>query len=362
MQNRAWTNVGIGAHIDHMSVETFSLVDGLHVHSFAHFALQTLRVSSVALRGNPLGDPTERTNPVLVPKTSREDVPVVLILAGFTGNGPGYFNLKGLEPRLPQRLDQAVTSDAAPTALYVFVDAMTCWGGSQFINSEGTGRYEDYIVEDLVPAIRRAFPFASTSAARWCVTGGSSGGYGALHLASRHPGLFGWCAAIAPDSFFEASLLPDIYTALPAIYRVGSVDAIRAEIAAGRFMQRRDAHTILNAIAMGLCYSPGPRGTIEFPIEHETGILRPNVWRTWKMHDPCEFLRVRSDNLLRLSGLYLDVGIRDQYHLHFGARQIRNLLHEQGVPVTYSEFDGTHSDIDERRPLVWKWLNRFSRS
>ena len=42
----------------------------------------------------------------------------------------------------------------APEALYVFVDALT-FGGSQFINSSGTGQYQDYILKELVSAVKK---------------------------------------------------------------------------------------------------------------------------------------------------------------------------------------------------------------
>ncbi len=354
--------MAVGAFYDSRMSEfngQFQKLDGFQGSPFQCFDVKTVVVTSPSLAGNPLQDPVVRWTPVLVPKEASSDTPVVVILAGFMGNGPSYFNLKTFESNLPQSIDKHCLLGEAPKAFYVFVEAMTAWGGSQFINSQGTGKYENYIVEDLLPTLRAVFPEISLDPKKWCVTGGSSGGYGALHLASRHPRLFALCAALAPDSYFESSLLPDLYSTVPVIGRLGGVEGVRNELQAGRLMKRRDAHKILNTIAMGLCYCPNSRGGVEFPIELETGLLKEEAWARWKMHDPCEFLRVLSDNLLNLEGVFLEVGRRDEFCLYYGARQIRNLLTEVGVNPHYVEFDGGHFDLSERRPNIWKWLLQY---
>lgn len=335
---------------------------GLDLLSFRHFQSATLVIESQSLHGNPLGDPTIRRTPVLVPKgrAPAKGWPVVLILAGFTGNGPNYFNLKTFESNMPQVIDQCCERGEAPRAVYVFCDGMTKWGGSQFINSLGTGRYEDYIVRDLVPAIQKTLQ-VSPDASDWCVCGGSSGGYGALSLASQYPERFSVVAAIAPDSFFEASLLPEIWAALPIIKKCGGVPGVLAELESGRLMKRKESHTVLNAIAMGLCYAPDGKGAFEIPVDEQTGELKPEIWKKWKASDPVVFLRERIEKVRSIDRIYLDVGTRDQFHLQYGAQQIKRTLESSHVSLDYSEFDGTHFDIGERRPEMWKWLSTIWR-
>ncbi len=339
------------------------LSDGLQIQSFRHFRLATLAFESVVLRDNPLGDPILRAHPILVPSAPppKQGYPVVFVLAGFAGNGPNYFAVKSFEANFPSTIDACRSRGEAPGAVYVFVDAMTAWGGSQFINSEGTGRYEDYVAQELPLALRAKVEGLAVDPAKWCVFGGSSGGYGALHLASSHPAVFGICAAIAPDSFFEASLLPEIWSALPAIGKLGGLDGVRDELAHGRLLKRKDAHRILNAVAMGLCYAPG-RGGVDWPVNERTGELKDEVWRRWKAHDPIEFLRARGDAVRRISKVFIDVGARDQYHLQYGARQVRGVLEGLGVDAEYSEFEGTHFDIGERRPEALRRLSAHWRS
>ena len=332
------------------------VLSGLEAFEIANFSVHTLVVKSHALEGNPLGDSTTRRNPVLVPRKTAPagGWPLVLVLSGFTGNGPNAFNVKTFEENLPQTLDKCRAKGEAPDAVYVLCDAMTSWGGSQFINSEGMGLYEDFVLE-VVDAAAGAFP-VSREKSRNCVTGGSSGGYGALHLGSAHPDRFGLVAAIAPDSFFEASLWPEILGAWPAIEKMGGVAAAKAELEAGKLMRRKDAHHILNVIAMGLCYAPDGKGSVRLPIDRETGLLENATWASWRKHDPVVFLKERAENVRKLEGIFLDVGTRDQFHLQYGTRQIKKVLDGIGARASLTEFDGTHFDIGERRPEVWKWL------
>lgn len=340
---------------------SFEVVPELSPFVLKHFRMETLVVESSALKSNPWRDSHVRRNPVLIPRDEKtQPWPVVFVLAGFTGNGPNYFSVKSFEPNLPQVLDACVESEKAAKAIYVFPDATTFWGGSQFINSPGTGAYEDYLMQDLVPAVRLNYT-PKEGSSFWCVTGGSSGGYGALHLASRYPEVFGLVAAIAPDCFFEASLLPEIYKALPLIEKLGGVSGVQRAMVENEYYLHRESHTVLNVIAMAFCYGAHPtrKGEVEFPIDTETGELKSEIWQKWKSHDPICFLPERVKDLGGLKRILLDVGTRDQFHLQYGARQIKRFFMEAKIPHDYTEYEGNHFDISSRRPEVWRWLKRI---
>lgn len=321
-----------------------------------NFLIETLKIESSILAKNPLKDSPVRYNPLLLPKTEGP-WSVVVVLAGFTGNAPFYFNPKFNEQNSIQVIDQALARGEAPQALYVFVDAMTTWGGSQFINSAATGHYEDYIIQELLPALKELYP-VSHRTQDWCVTGGSSGGYGALHLGSKYPEIFGWVAAIAPDSFFEASLLPELYQALPlwAKYNESGLKALE-ELRNGKLTKNRNWHTLLNAFGMAACYgAEGTHGNFQLPLDSYSGKIKSSIWAQWLEKDPIHFLPKRIENLKKLEGIYLDVGTKDNFHLQYGARQISNIFKNAEIDHDYVEFDGNHFDIGERRPAVWKWL------
>lgn len=328
------------------------MVEDFQLLELDNFSLEQLRIESKALKGNPLGDPYKRVNPVMIPNSFKKDLPVVFILAGFTGNGPKYLGPRSFEPNMAEQIDEAVSKGKAPKAIYVFVDAFSFWGGSQFLNSKAVGNYEDYLVDELYEEVLEYYP---VNKKKIMLMGVSSGGYGALHLASKYPNKFSYCAALAPDSYFETCYLSDVYKASP--YLLGkSYSDLKALHKRGKILSRRDGHGILNAIGMTACYSENMKNKIKWPIDLKTGLIDKEQWKNWKSNDPVVFLKKRMNKFKKLKGIYLEVGTRDQFHLYFGARQMHQILKESKCRHHYNEFDGTHFDFAERRPVLWEWL------
>src|SRR5204863_1086178 len=68
-------------------------------------------------------------------------------------------------------------------------------GSTFYINSrDGQVHYEDFLVREFLPGIESRYRVAPGRANR-AVSGVSMGGYGALHLAFRHPELFSSASA-----------------------------------------------------------------------------------------------------------------------------------------------------------------------
>ena len=94
--------------------------------------------------------------------------------------------------------------EADVDARVVLVDAWTSVGGSQFVDSSGSGRYHTYLCEDVVPFVDARY---ETNGLRG-VAGKSSGGYGAAVTAMLRPDLFSGFASHAGGGLFEVSIRP----------------------------------------------------------------------------------------------------------------------------------------------------------
>lgn len=346
------------------------LKDFTHL-SLKNYSIKSLSIKSSALKQNPLKDATRRENPVLLPHALSRPLPhtlskstgsrksyskdlegIIFILAGFSGNGPNYLSLKSFEENYAQTIDRLTTKGLAPRAAYVFVDAWTSLGGSQFINSSAVGKYEDYIVKELLPAARAALG----KNLKVAIMGGSSGGYGAIHLATKFPKYFPYLLAVAPDAAFEVSLLKDIYKTANYLQHFKQEDFMK-KLKAGELKKLRDFHSILNAVAMSACYSPRGKN-IDLPVDFYTGELKPHVWKKWQEKDPVHFLKKRLVATRKLKGVFLEVGKKDEFQLHFGARRIHQLWKKAKIPHHYNEFDGGHFDLSTRRDKMLTWLQK----
>ena len=123
-----------------------------------------------------------------------------------------------------------------------------------------------------------------------------------------------------------------------------------------------EVHAIMN-LCMAATYDPDPQAPLGFrlPFHLETGEIIERRWQQWLEHDPVRLVSRYARNLRRLKGLYIDCGWRDQYHIHYGSRQLSRRLAAAGIAHRYEEFDDTHSDIDYRMDESLPFLYRALR-
>ena len=312
---------------------------------------ERLAVESELLRANPLGDPSRRPLYVyLSPGVAEERagrVPVVYLLQGYSNQLDTWLARKPFEPTTVERLDAMFAADESQEAIVVFVDAWTSLGGSQFINSPGTGPYMDYLCDEIVPFVDERYP---TSGHRG-VAGHSSGGFGAMVSAMIRPDAFSAFASHAGDALFECCYLRDF----PVVARTlrdqfdGSVEVFFERLRDADPFEFRRYGTVLSVYAMAAAYSPGPERP-ELPFDIETGRLLLDVWERWLQWDPVRMAPGYAEALQGMRRIYLDAGRRDEYFLDLGAQAFSAELSQMGVEHTLELFDGAHGGIAYRYP------------
>jgi enterochelin esterase family protein len=85
----------------------------------------------------------------------------------------------------------------------VLPDCFTIFGGAQYINSSALGRYEDYLLDEIIPYVDANYRTLPDREHR-AITGKSSGGYGAMVQAMRHPECFGAMASHSGDIYLNS--------------------------------------------------------------------------------------------------------------------------------------------------------------
>lgn len=308
-------------------------------------------ITSNVLRGNALGDPFVRRVPVYLPpgyEQSKERYPTVYVLTGFTGRGTMLLNDSAWDENIAQRMDRLIASGTVKPMILVMPDCFTRIGGSQYINSSATGRYEDHVINELVPFVDKKYRTLGDRDHR-AVMGKSSGGYGAVILAMRHPDVFGLMASHSGDMYFELCYKADFPKYLNSIKKYGGLAKFLETFPTIRPKDNNFAGT-LNTVAMAACYSPNPNASLGFdlPFDEETGEMREDVWKRWLDWDPVYLVDKHLTALKSLKLIYLDAGLRDEFQLQFGARIFVKRLKERGVPCVHEEFDDGHMNIPYR--------------
>jgi len=353
-----------------------------------------LEHDSKILADNPLGDPSLRKLAVWLPReydlragsSPGRRFPVLVDMVGFTGSGLAHLNWKPFSENVGERAARLVHEGKMGPAIIVFPDCYTALGGNQYVNSSAIGHYADYLLQEIVPTVDREFRTLASREHRGCF-GKSSGGYGAIIHGMKYARHWGAIADHSGDAYFDFVYRADWPKTLNELAkyrrpaRKAGPSRPPAQTAAerglgeglddGRVRRFLDAlwkkhklsgaevNAIMN-VCMAATYDPDPRAPLGFrlPFHLDSGALIESRWRNWLEHDPVLLVRRHARDLRKLAGIYIDCGWRDQYHIHFGCRQLSRELAGARIAHRYEEFDDDHSDVDYRMDVSLPFLYR----
>ncbi len=349
---------------------------------------------SKILADNPLGDPHQRQLAVWLPREydtaagsgPGRRFPVFYDMVGFTGSGIAHLNWKPFSENVAERAARLVRAGKMGPVIIVFPDCFTALGGNQYVNSSAIGNYADYLLQEIIPCVDREFRTLASREHRGCF-GKSSGGYGAIIHGMQYAAHWGAIADHSGDACFDIVYRADWPNTLnelakyrrparragpwPAAANTRAERGMRAGLDDGRVrrfleavwrkpkLSSAEVHAIMN-VCMAATYDPDPRAPLglRIPFHLDTGELIGGRWRRWLEHDPVLLVRRHARSLRRLRGIYIDCGWRDQYHIHFGCRQLSRALAAAGIAHRYEEFDDDHSDVDYRMDASLPFLYR----
>jgi S-formylglutathione hydrolase FrmB len=312
--------------------------------------------------------------------------PVLVDMVGFTGSGLAHIAWKNFSENVPERAARLVHEGKMAPAIIVFPDCFTALGGNQYVNSSAIGRYADYLTKEIVPFVDLHFRTLASRDHRGCF-GKSSGGYGAIVHGMKYPETWGAVADHSGDAYFDfvyhhdwPNTLNELAKYRPGKAAAGRYDVRRMEKGCDRglddgrvraFLEAvwakpkistAEGHAIMN-LCMAATYDPDPKAPNGFrlPFNLETGERLEDAWRRWQRHDPVHMVAGHAKALASLRGIYIDCGSRDQYHIHYGTRQLSKRLAQAGIRHTYEEFEDNHSDIDYRMDVSLPFLSKALR-
>jgi S-formylglutathione hydrolase FrmB len=319
-------------------------------------------VDSRALRGNALGDPHERPVWVSTPPGYDDDAdrryPSVYVIQGLTGQLDAWRNRSPFRRNFPELADDLFARGEAPPVIVVWVDCWTSLGGSQFLDSPGTGNYLTYLCDEIVPFVDERYRTIADRDHRG-IQGKSSGGYGAMVVPMLRPDLWGGLATHAGDALFETCYLPEFRESARVLRDRydGSYDAFWKDFRSRPAFSKDGDEHLLNDWCMAACYSADPDGTVRLPFDTATGELIPEIWERWLALDPVRMVPQHAETLRSMRAIYIDAGKKDQYFLDLGAEAYRRALEAIGVTdVSFELFDATHMAIEYRYPLSLGYL------
>jgi enterochelin esterase family protein len=324
--------------------------------------VERVRFRGAALEDNALRDPVERELIVYLPASyarSKRRYPVLFVLTGYGSTNRSLLNFKPWEPDLLERYERLL-AQGCREAILVLPDCFTCLGGSQFLDSPGTGRYQSYLADDVISLLDATYRTLPRAASR-AIVGKSSGGFGALRMGLDRPDRFAVLGSHSGDCAFELSVRPRFVEVAPVYERYGGPQSFLTRLLQQGPSGQREFHAI-EMLAMAAAYAPieqdllaaqepaapQPRVTGELPYDPHTAALLPEKWARWVAHDPVVRLQKRANALSAARLVFLDAGKYDEYGLQFGARMLAQCLKNSGAQVHHEEFEGGHMGTSHR--------------
>jgi len=321
-------------------------------------------VDSAALRDNPLGDPARRTLLLWLPPGYADGddsarYPVVYVLPGYGSCVEEWLDRSLFEPTIFERLDALhARPDAPPPCIYAYLDGATAYGGSQFVDSPATGRYQEYLAADVVAHVDRNYRTLASPRHRG-LSGHSSGGIGALVLAMRRPNVFGACASHAGDAMFEHCYGRELGDFARALREHGGDVVVLRDRLLGDEEYRRRHFGPLMVLGCAAAYSPDPDAPLGIGLPVDTsGRLVQRNWERWLAEDPVRLAPSHAGALRSLRAVYLDAGDGDEYYMDLGAAALHEILDGLGVAHRWERFTGRHGGMAHRYPIGYDHLAR----
>jgi S-formylglutathione hydrolase FrmB len=317
--------------------------------------VETPYLQSQLLQGNLPGDPTERMLPVYLPPGyddyPNRRYPVIYVLAGHGGSGPLLLAPVAWGESFPERIDRLIHSGAMGPVIAVLPDCWTIFGGAQYINSSALGRYEDYLIDELIPHVDKTYRTLPGREHR-AITGKSSGGYGAYVQAMRHPELFSALASHSGDIYFEFGYLPDLAKLHANLQRFGGLEGFIRQIPTIKPKTHDPFFSVLGMLCYGAAYAPNPAAQhgFDMPIDMQTGALREEVWQRWLAWDPLRMVDrpEYAEALRRMKYIYIDCGLWDELNFQVGTRLMSQKLTALGIRHDFELFNDGHINVPYR--------------
>jgi S-formylglutathione hydrolase len=311
-----------------------------------------VQVPAPSLNGNLVGTPTSQAAVIYLPPSyasSRDRrYPVLYLLHGLYDSSSVWTRLI----QLPTIADRLIAKDRLPEMIVVMPDGGNRYGGGYYRNSPVTGRWQDFLAEDLTRFVDGNYRTQGEPDGR-AIAGWSMGGYGALHLAMERPGVVSVVYAISPcclDLVDDIGFGSELWKRAAAIKTPQDVDDA---------LNRKDMFAAAGVGLLG-AFDPAPDAPplyVRFPCQvvgRDLIVDRPAVNRLVAQFAINNVERTASA-LKSLTALALDYGINDTFaHIPPSTAAFSRRLTELSVPHRLESYEGDH-----RNQIATRLESRF---
>lgn len=299
-------------------------------------SVERFKVHGKLLEGNLSGDSADRFVSVYLPPSyklqPKRRYPVIYFLHGFTDSDAKLFGLAKHWMNLPSTVDSAFVRGVASEMIIVTPNADTKFRGSWYSNSVTTGNWEDFITKELIPNIDRKYRTIAKAGSRG-LAGHSMGGYGAMRLGQKYPGIFSSIYLLSP------ALLKQNENNLQNLKSYHQADSIKTmdDLTKAAFGTKV-------IFACAAAWSPNPANPpfyVDLPVMN--GQFQMSVLDKWIANMPLTTIDQYIGNLKQLKAIAFDAGTKDEA-IAAAIKVLDAELNKYGVKHNFEIYEGNHTD------------------
>jgi enterochelin esterase-like enzyme len=311
---------------------------------------ERIKIYSPSIEGNLVGDSPDRDVSVYLPPgyvtNPDKRYPVIYMLHGFTDDDSKWFGWEDHWINLPEIIDSTIKGSGSREMIVVMPNAYNTFKGSIYSSSVTIGDWETFITSELVDYIDQNYRTIPDPSSRG-LAGHSMGGYGAIRLAMKYPGVFSCIFSLSPCCLEYNP--PD------------NAGLMRNAEAVKELKDIPEQPFFVSAtLATAAAWAPNPdKPPLYLDLPFKDGQILPEIVSKHEENAPLEVLDRFTENLEKLNAIGLDVGTRD-FGIFPSTKQIHEALTDHNIAHYYESYDGGHIDrIAER--IQTKMLPFFSK-
>lgn len=327
---------------------------------------ETLHSSS--LEQTVTGESPDRNVTIYLPPnydvSPNKRYPVVYLLHGVGDTDRTWMEGKAQWSNIQSLMDEGIAEGKFGEMMIVMPDERrTIGGGSYYVNSSVTGKWEDFTTKELISFIDTHYRTIAQAEARG-IAGHSMGGYGAITLGMKHPDLYTVVYGMNP-SLIGWQWGGDLTIESPAY-----ATALKSK-SFDELFQQDDNFYAAGIVIVAQAFSPNlgnPPFFADFPFTMIDGKLKPAEpgFSQWQGLNPANMVEKYRANLSKLRGLRFDSSYDDEFkYIPANSRALSLALTNNGIEHVFEEYNGDHRNrmwgrngrlYTEVLPYIWMFL------
>ena len=292
---------------------------------------ERIKLHSIALEGNLVGDPADRDVTVYLPPSYHSNpnsrYPVLYMLHGFTDTDSQWFGWEDHWINLQKVIEQSLAEKLSKEMIVVMPNAYNRFKGSMYASSATIGDWETFVAKELVGYIDTNYRTLAKQESRG-LAGHSMGGYGTMRLGMKYPEVFSSIYALSPCCMDGgASTNAELITKLEGF----TIDQLQG----ASFFE-------IATLATSAAFAPNPQNPpfyLDLPAKN--GEPRQEVINKIIANRTLSIVDQYIPNLRKLKAIGMDAGLQDR-GISESTKRLHELLDAYQIPHQYESYEGDH--------------------